>query len=97
MAQAYSSISEFVDSGVHQNGGLVPAAEAQVMRMGTVGRPSFEIPPSQLQYLIENRFSVPQIAQLKGVSESTIRRRMSEFNLSIRATYSPITDEQLDQ
>ena len=67
------------------------------MCMGTVGRPSFEIPPSQLQYLIENRFSVPQITQLMGVSVSTIRRRMSEFNLSIRATYSPITDEQLDQ
>lgn len=30
-----------------------------------------------------------------GVSVSTIRRRMSDFNLSIRATYSPITDEQL--
>ena len=59
LAQAYSSISEFVDSGVHQNGGLVPVAQAQVMRMGTVGRPSFEIPPSQLQYLTENRFSVP--------------------------------------
>ena len=32
-----------------------------------------------------------------GVSVSTIRRRMSDFNLSIRATYYPIIDEQLDQ
>ena len=32
-----------------------------------------------------------------GVSVSTIRRRMSDYNLSIRSTYYPITDEQLDQ
>ena len=32
-----------------------------------------------------------------GVSVSTIRRRMSASNMSIRATYSALTDEELDQ
>jgi hypothetical protein len=64
---------------------------------GTVGSPSFDIPQHQLQYLIENRFSVPQIAQLMGVPVSTIRRRMSDYNLSIRSTNYPIIDEHLDQ
>ena len=96
LSQAYHAISEFVDSLQSSVTHLLPT-QAQVVRTGTVGPPSFDIPQHQLQYLIENRFSVPQIAQLMGVSVSTIRQRMSDFNLSIRATYYPITDEQLDQ
>ena len=46
--------------------------------------------------LIEHRFSVPQIAEMFGVSISTVRRRMTEYGLSISATYSSITDEELD-
>lgn len=46
---------------------------------GMIGRPSFVIPCEQLSYLIENRFSVPQIATMLGVSIRTIRRRMSEY------------------
>lgn len=40
---------------------------------------------------------MPQIAELLGVSVSTVRCRMSAFNLSIRATYSSITDDRLDE
>ena len=36
------------------------------------------------------------MAQLLGVSVSTIRRRMLSFNISIRATYSFISDTDLD-
>ena len=32
-----------------------------------------------------------------GVSVSMIRQRMSDYDLSIRATYYPISNEQLDQ
>ncbi len=42
-------------------------------------------------------FSVPQIAQLLRVSKRTIRRRMSQFGLSIRSTYSQLSDDQLDE
>ena len=37
--------------------------QALLMRTGSVGRPSFDISPHQLEYLIENQFSVPQIAR----------------------------------
>ena len=67
-----------------------------VVITGAVGRPAFQIPRDQLQYLIENRFSVPQIAQVLSRSVSTVRRQMSCYNLSIRSTYSMITDAQLD-
>ena len=71
-------------------------SQVQPVIAGTVGRPSFEIPPQQLCYLIENGFSVPQIADMIGVSVRTVRRRMSDFVLSIRAQYSLLTNAELD-
>ena len=60
------------------------------------GRPSFVITREQLESLIETNFTVPQMAHMLGVSVSTIRRRMDLYNLSIRATYATISDEELD-
>ncbi|XP_067259235.1 uncharacterized protein [Chanodichthys erythropterus] len=51
----------------------------------------------QLLFLLESHFRVPDIARIFGVSIRTIRRRMSEYGLSVRQTYSDITDEQLRQ
>ena len=55
------------------------------------------IPHNVLEYLIGNRFSVPQVAQLLQTSISTVRRCMMEFGITIRSTYSTIDDEQLDR
>ena len=65
--------------------------------VGCVGRPRFDIPNDILSCLIENGFSVPQIAELLGVSVRTVRRRMSEIGLSVREQYSTITDQELDR
>jgi hypothetical protein len=62
---------------------------------GMVGRPRLEVSYEQLSFLIENRFSVPQIADMVGVSVRTIRR-MSECGLSIHAQYASISDSELD-
>lgn len=62
----------------------------------TVGRPSFKIPIETLDYLIQQRFTVKQIASLLGVSEKTINNRMKEYGLSIRASYTTISDDELD-
>ena len=43
-------------------------------RPGRPGRPQFDISRLQLQYLVENRFTGPEIAALIGVSLSTVRR-----------------------
>lgn len=64
---------------------------------GLVGRPCILISLEQLSYLIENRFSVPQIADLLGVSIRTVRRRMTEFGLSITAQYSVLSDQDLEE
>lgn len=51
----------------------------------------------QLLFLLENNFRVGDIAQIFCVSKRTVHRRMSEYGLSVRQTYSDITDEDLQQ
>ena len=73
-----------------------PGFQVTSVLTGMVGRPRLEVSYEQLSFLIENRFSVPQIADMVGVSVRTIRRRMSECGLSIQAQYASITDSELD-
>ena len=97
LAEAYKEMCKYVDSRLIRQEENVCPQQVQVLLSGAVGRPAFSISYHQLQYLIESRFSVPQIAGLLGVSVSTIRRRMSTYDLSIRSTYASITDERLDE
>ena len=60
------------------------------------GRPRLDVSSSQLEYLLHLGFSCPRIASILGVSLSTIRRRMTDFNLSVSSVYSKITDHELD-
>ena len=93
IADAYLHLRELVQSIE-----LLPPPGAQPVHVldGSVGRPSYHIPYHQLHSLISLHLSVPQIARIVGVSVSTVRRRMSEYNLSIASTYSTITDAELD-
>ena len=63
---------------------------------GGVGRPQFDIPQSQLEFLLQVGFSVPRISCLLGVSVSTVRRRMTLYGLSVQSLYTPLNNEQLD-
>lgn len=67
------------------------------LRSGDRGRPSWDISHEQLQYLLEFSFTVSEIAHLFGVSYRTIRRRMTDYGLSVRMHYSGITDGDLRQ
>ena len=67
-----------------------------VLRTGCIGRPRFEIPREQVIFLIESGFTAPQMAEILGVSISTVRR-MADYGLSITAEYTPFTDEELDR
>ena len=64
--------------------------------LGTNGRPRFDIPFEQLDCLLQNHFTVPQIADLLSVSQRTIFRRMSEYGLSVSSQYANLTDDELD-
>lgn len=67
-----------------------------VIHSGLPGRPSYNIPADNLVFLLENRFTVPQIASVMGVSVRTVRRRMSDIDVFVRQQYSDITDQDLD-
>ena len=60
------------------------------------GRPRLDVSSTQLEYLLRLGFCCPQIASILGVSLSTIRRRMTDFNLSVSSAYSQINDHELD-
>ncbi len=95
--QAYQMFSAVVDTfSWRRNASGAHNSQAPIVQAGNVGRPSFQIPSLQLEYLIQNRLSVPQIANIVGVSVSTVRRRMTEFDLSIRETYSSMLDVEVD-
>ena len=64
---------------------------------GMPGRPKFNVPKEQLEFLVEQGFfRTPVIATLLGVSRRTFERRFQEFGVSCRAVYSSISDEHLD-
>ncbi|XP_027131646.1 uncharacterized protein LOC113744818 [Larimichthys crocea] len=67
------------------------------MEQGARGRPKTLISEEQISSLLELSFPVPTIADLLGVSIRTVRRRMEEFNFSVRASYSNLSNEQLDE
>ena len=64
---------------------------------GRRGRPRIDITEEVLMYFLDHDFSAVSIAMLLRVSLSTIRRRMSEFGLSVRSNYSAIPDDELDR
>ena len=75
--------------------GLVRATASVPVIRGS-GRPRFDIQYEQLAYLLDNRFTVRQIADMLSISERTVYRRMSDFSLSVRAHYANISDSHLD-
>ena len=96
--KAFSVIDRLVDK--LQNMQLFPTTsdtEAILVCDGTVGRPKFEISEFQLTSLLEDSFNVPDIARILGVSISTIRRRMTDFGLSVHQMYTQISSEDLQK
>ncbi len=64
---------------------------------GPVGRPRMVLSLEYISSLLDLNLSIPCIAALLGVSRRTVHRRMTESDLSVRALYSTLTDEELDQ
>ena len=60
------------------------------------GRPTLFVSEEQLTFLVESNFTVPQIASILGVSVRTIRRRMTDYGLSIRMQYALLSEQELD-
>ncbi|XP_016407600.1 uncharacterized protein LOC107739874 isoform X2 [Sinocyclocheilus rhinocerous] len=63
---------------------------------GGRGQPKFFVSEEMLSRLIEMSLPVSCIANILGVSHSTIFRRMRDLGLSVKTTYSTISDNELD-
>ena len=93
LSQAESAISMILDTPVLSFPQVNPASIYTNMR----GRPRLDISEQQLLHLLTLKFGCPTIAVLLGVSLRTVRRRMSEYGLSVTALYSQISDADLDR
>ena len=61
------------------------------------GRPRFFISQEQLEYHLQIGFTCPKIANVFGVSVSTItEKKDGECEFSVGSLYSIITDDELD-
>ena len=75
------------------NGGF----KSPLVSNGLKGRPSYNIPKSQLEFYFTHGFSIEQISKMIGVSSRSIKRRMKDSELSVSELYTTITDECLDE
>ena len=62
----------------------------------TPGRPPIDVDIHEIEYLRSLRFSWTRIAKVLGISRSTLYRRLGEEGLSRDATFTNITDAELD-
>ena len=72
-------------------GSHVPVKELSICG----GAPKFCIPKVVIQDLIDEGFLITEIASLLSVSERTVYRRMSDYNIR-KFEFSDISDEELD-
>ena len=61
------------------------------------GRPLLEISVEKIEYLRHLRFSWTKIADILGVSRSTLYRRLDREGIDLTTTYSNINDHELDR
>ena len=67
-----------------------------VLHSGRLGRPSLNISREQLNYFLSHQFSVSNIANALGTSQSTIFRRMRDYGLPNRQNLPYLSDDELD-
>lgn len=86
-------LQDICENGGNYSAGISVPCERED---GRLGRPKLVISQEQLETLLEMRFDCPTIAELFGVSLSTIRRRMTDYGLTVRSCYSTLSDQELD-
>ena len=60
------------------------------------GRPAIDVDITDVEYLRNLRFTWTKIADILGISRSTLYRHLDEEGISHHTTYTNITDAELD-
>lgn len=63
---------------------------------GSVGQPRLSISRDVIESLLSTNLPLTTLANAHGISRSTLCRRMREYGLSVRSSYSDIPDCVLD-
>lgn len=63
---------------------------------GDKGRPKLDIGRDRLEYFLEKGFKGADIAKMFRASEKTVYRRLQEFGIPVRASYSSMNEAELD-
>jgi len=64
---------------------------------GDRGRPRYNITRQQLEYFKQFAFKAVEMAAMLGVSEATVRRRLQDYDISLLDSFTPMSDEELDE
>lgn len=64
---------------------------------GGRGRPRYNITRQQLEYFKHYGFNAVEMADLLGVSEATLLRRLQESDLPLSESFTAMSDEELDE
>jgi hypothetical protein len=86
-------VLQLIDS---ESNDAVDVIAPQRVYHGGRGRPPYHIPQSQLEALIELRFTYEKIAKLLNVSTRTLQRRRMQYGLPPGRSYTDILDDELD-
>ncbi|KAG2457185.1 PWP2 protein, partial [Polypterus senegalus] len=84
------TIFEIIEEQVEQT--LLHSSSADAVPCS--GRPFFDIPAESIEHLLLCSFKVRQIANLYGVSEKTITRRMSQFGICNKSETFPVSTKK---
>lgn len=92
-----SALGDIIDVGEHIFSALSRQTFITVdFQRGDRGRPRIAVSAETLENLVEMGLPTSCITKLLGVSRATLFRWMSKNNISVSATYSKCSDEELD-
>ena len=71
--------------------------EAETLLTGQRGRARYFISKDKLEFLLNMKFTSGEILSMLCLSESSVKRRIREFESFVRQRYSDISDDDLDR
>lgn len=92
----YRCLFEAHDILLQNTNSVHSVASTSVAYNGGIGRPCYDIPKDQLEFLLECNFKIEDISNMFGVSKRTIERRMTGFGICKKDKFSSLTEEELD-
>ena len=91
IAEAYSVFCQSEEEPCNEN------CSFSVVKTGSAGRPSFNIPQETLEMYLRYGFTRTKIAEIMGISRKTVTRRIDTFGLNdFLPRYTSIENDTLD-